>query len=283
MNGIVTFCDAYQAGVAKAATTLGLPTLSADSFEVATNKYKTGVAAGRRLFRGFLVEDAIAIGDEIGFDAPLIVKPCIGWGSEGVFKVKSQSELVQATQQIDDAHHGTEFVVEEYCEGPEVDVNMVVYDGEILFYEISDDYPKSAESNSSGSPKTFIEMDSLAPSSLPAHEHDTLRQTFHEVLLRSNLNNGVFHIEGRLRNSHYEFRRDCNGILDHHVRQSIDTSLAPSAYLLDLNPRPPGMTASIAPQITYGINYHALSMLIALRDESRVRALAQPFVHENQY
>ena len=32
------------------------------------------------------------------------------------------------------AAHGTEFVMEPYCDGPEVDINFVMYDGEVLFW-----------------------------------------------------------------------------------------------------------------------------------------------------
>ncbi|KAL9624635.1 MAG: hypothetical protein Q9160_001300 [Pyrenula sp. 1 TL-2023] len=286
IHGIVTFCDGYQAGVARAAKRLSLPSLPPESYRVATDKYETSVAAGRQAYRGSRVDDAIAIANAKDLRFPLIVKPCKGWGSEGVFRVESLLELRHAISQIDSERHGAEFVVEEYCDGPEVDVNMVVYDGRMLFHEISDDYPKTAEGNDSvgsGSLATFIEMDSVAPSKLPPREQAILRQSFHDLLLRHHLKYGVYHVEGRLKHSSMEFKRDSDDILDLHPRLKSIESSKPIPCLLDLNPRPPGMTASIAPQNIYGVDYHALSMLIALRDESRVYALSQPFAQGHQY
>ncbi|KAH0556714.1 hypothetical protein GP486_005496, partial [Trichoglossum hirsutum] len=64
---------------------------------------------------------------------------------------------------IDSKRHGEDFVIEEYCSGPEVDANLVLYDGELLFFEVSDDFPKSAGTNDSGS---FIKLSNVLPSKL---------------------------------------------------------------------------------------------------------------------
>ncbi|KAI0472512.1 ATP-grasp domain-containing protein [Xylaria cf. heliscus] len=283
IGGIVSFFDEYQVGVAKAAERLSLPTVSPEAFVIATNKFDTSVAAGRRAYRGHSVEDAVAMSQSEDLNYPLIVKPCSGWMSEGVFKVAQREELVNAVSQIDFKRHGTEYVVEEYCEGPEVDFNVVMYDGEILFHEISDDYPKAAEGNGSRTVNSFIEMDSVEPSKLPESEQLILQRNFHDILLRSGLNFGAFHIEGRVKNSSMEFRKDASGILDLHPREVNEPSPEPSGFVLDINPRPPGQAASVQPRTTYGVDYHTLSMLIALRDGPRVSALAHPFLQRNQY
>lgn len=297
VDGIVTFCDSYQAAVAVAAGELLLPTCPPFGYEIATNKYATSVFEGRNSYRGFSMDDAHTIAAEETLNFPLIVKPCKGWGSEGVRRVTTRAELIDAVQFIDSARHGSEFLIEEYCDGPEVDVNMVLYDGVLLFHEVSDDCPKSAESNTGSSNDnaglhTFIEMDSVHPSALPENERGMLRDAFHHSLRRLGLTHGVFHIEGRIQNSSMEFRVNGTQIQDLAVRRSDggDRSSTsdhlnppPSAWLLDLNPRPPGMTASLAPGTTYGIDYYALSLLIALRDTERVHALSQPFQRGPQY
>ncbi|KAH8202286.1 hypothetical protein TruAng_003563 [Truncatella angustata] len=284
IGGIVSFFDEFQVGVAKAAQILSLPTLTPEAYTIATNKYETSAAAGRISYRGNTVEDALAISRREDLTLPLIVKPCSGWSSEGVFKVADRAELVDAVSQIDFKRHGTEFVVEEYCDGPEVDLNMIMYDGNLLFYEISDDYPKAAEGNGEMMVNTFIEMDSVAPSALPEAEQLVLRRTFHDLLVHNGLDFGVFHVEGRVKNSTMEYKTDSLGILDLHPRRSADDgSPKPSAFVLDINPRPPGTAAAIHPRITYGVDYHALSMLIALRDKTRVSSMAYPFRQRNQY
>lgn len=278
IDGIITFCDSYQASVAEAAQKLGLPFSSPEGYRIATNKYLATKATGRKVHHGFT--DTRFEQDDVSF--PAIIKPCKGWGSEGVFKVNNHDELTNAIQQIDTERHETEFMVEEYCDGPEVDVNMVLYEGELMFYEISDDYPKSAEGNKTGSLSTFIEMDSVHPTNLPERECEVLRDTFHQTLLQMGLLNGVFHVEGRIQHSSMKYGMNREGLLD-LVPDEQSGRGQPMAWMLDPNPRPPGMTASLAPQTTYGIEYYGLSLLIALRDTDRVHALSRPFVNRNQY
>jgi biotin carboxylase len=64
---------------------------------------------------------------------PFIVKPCKGFLSEGVFKIHSPEELASAIGSVNLDRHGAEFVLEAYCDGPEVDINFVLSEGELLF------------------------------------------------------------------------------------------------------------------------------------------------------
>lgn len=106
-----------------------------------------------------------------------------------------RSDLEQAVRSIDTARHGDELVIEPYCDGPEFDANFVILDGEILFFEICDDFPKSADKDVSAPFRTFIELDSVFPSRLPKHEIDMIRDAFHQSLLRLGLCDGIMHLK----------------------------------------------------------------------------------------
>ncbi|KAE8367379.1 hypothetical protein BDV27DRAFT_124044 [Aspergillus caelatus] len=283
VDGIVTFADTYWPQVAEAAKVIGLPTASPEGFRIATNKYLTSKFAGHHAYRASSLDQAITVAQEHDLPYPLIIKPCGGWSSEGVYRVDTRSALDEAVRAIIASRHGPEFVIEPYCDGPEVDVNLVLQDGELLFFEVCDDLPKSADINgpSVGSLTNFHELCSVYPSSLPEAEIELLRETFLAMLLSLGLRNGVMHLEGRIENSMVEYMTE-DGVMVLSPRSS-DSDRTPKAWLIEINPRPLGMTGSQIIESTYGIDYWGLALLSAVGDTTRVRALARPFLKGPQY
>ncbi|KAL7946390.1 hypothetical protein V8C42DRAFT_320458 [Trichoderma barbatum] len=284
VDGIVTFCDSYVTHVAQAAQQLGLRTASPDALRIATDKYLTSVFAGHQAYQASNPDEALEIVSKNRLTYPLIVKPCNGWSSEGVFRIDSLDTLTTAVKSIDTSRHGSEFVIEKYCSGPEVDANFVLLDGEILFFEVCDDFPKTADSNGPnvGSLNTFHELNSVYPSALPAREIDVLRNSFLDTLLKLGLQNGIMHLEGRVEYSSVDYKTQ-DGVLDLHPLDTASATPEPTAWLIEINPRPLGMTGSQVIESTYGIDYWGLAMLIAVADKSRARSLSQPFKHGAQY
>ena len=294
IDGVITFWEQYQADVARAAKRLGLPTLaSPESYRIATNKYETSIFAGHDAFRASSAEEAVRLAQETKVEFPLIVKPCRGYSSDGVTRVSNLSELSAAASSINPERHGNEFVVERYCPGPEVDANFVLMDGEIIFFESCDDFPKTAEdpnarNGSSPAASTFHEVNSVFPSALPQKEQDLIRDNFHEILSRLGFKSGIMHLEGRVDHSSVEYRQE-NGVLDlaplpvFNGNGTSTKSKELSPWLIDINPRPPGMMGTQIIESTWGVDYWGLGMLLSLRDKPRVRALSQPYELGPQY
>ena len=284
VDGIVTFADSFWPYIAQIAPQLGLQTASPESLAIAVNKYQTSVFVGHQAYRASSLEEALAVEKNNDLPYPLIIKPCDGWSSEGVTRVESADALTAAVRSIDTSRHGTEFVMEKYCDGPEVDANFVLRDGEVLFFELCDDLPKSADTNgpTGGSITNFHELNSVYPSALPSHEIDVIRNSFLETLLKLGLKNGIFHLEGRVESSSVIYKAQPDGIIDLSF-QDTPKAKKPTAWLHEINPRPLGMTGSQIIESTYGIDYWGLALLIAVGDKTRVRALSQPFKHGPQY
>lgn len=285
VDGIITFCDSYVTQVAQAALDLGLQTASPEALRTASDKYLTSVFAGHQAHRASSAEEAVEIANKHQLSYPLIIKPCNGWSSEGVFRVDSVDALTAAAKSIDTSRHGAEFVIEKYCSGPEVDANFVLLDGEILFFEACDDFPKTADSNGpsiGSSLTTFFELNSVYPSALPSRETNVLRDSFLDILRRLGLHSAVLHLEGRVENSSVDYKT-VDGVLDLHPLDTVPENPEPAAWLIEINPRPPGMTAARIIESTYGVDYWGLAMLIAVRDKDRARSLSQPFKHGAQY
>jgi hypothetical protein len=89
------------------------------------------------------------------------------------------------------------------------------------------------------------------------------------------------HLEGRVDHSSADYVMH-DGIPDLYPRSPTSTRPA-SAWLIELNPRPLGMTGSQIVESTYGIDYWGLALLIAVQDKPRVRALSHPFKNGAQY
>lgn len=184
--GILTFRGHYKPPVAEAALQFSLPTYPPSAYEIATDNFKTSVSAGHHAYCASSAEEASRIVQEHNLEFPLItlgIKPTNGFLSEGVFRVDEPTQLEAGVQGINTERHGKEFVIEKYCEGPEVDANFVLCDGELLFLEASDDFPKTGDVNGQCTVKSFIELANFLPSKLPEDELAVLRDSLHHSLL----------------------------------------------------------------------------------------------------
>lgn len=320
IDGLATFIEALQAPVTMAAERLNLPHEPVWAFETATNKYNLGLFQQRPAFLVSTAEEIVNLllkdaAKNNGLAFPLIVKPCFGLNSEGVSRVDRAEDLEAAVRKARSSGRsraggvGDGVLVERYCEGPEVDVNMVFVDGEVVFDEICDDFPKGAEiavnSNSaegkdreggvaatepgksdSGS-DNFQETNMVFPSALPANELAALRDAVSTTIRGLGFRNGVMHVEARVANSRCEYRQSADdGIVDLGPRRQNDKNNAqdeiaadtPKPWIIEVNPRPPGLFASQTPGSVYGVDYWAISLLLAIGDKARAEVISRPFI-----
>ncbi|KAM3068233.1 hypothetical protein ACMFMG_011278 [Clarireedia jacksonii] len=278
IDGLTTFFDPLFVGVAMATEMLGLKTPSPEAYRIATDKFKTSVAEGHLAYRASSLHEAVRIAQESpGLSYPLIVKPCSGWGSEGVFRVGDEDELKEAVEAIDFDRHGNDVVIEEYCDGPEVDAKFILIDGQLVFFEASDEFPKDADCQGASALKSFIEIANILPSALPTIELTTLKTVLHQSLLNLGFTDGFFHLEARVKDSSMEFQIDeTSGLLDLKLKK-LKPIASPSAWLIEINPRPPGVQALLASARTYGIDYTGVSLCFAIQDKEAAKALSVPF------
>jgi hypothetical protein len=133
---------------------------------------------------------------------PLAVKPCRGAASRGAKKVNDQEIMRQAICQMEDdglAKDGN--LLETHVDGPEVDANFVLWDGQLLWAEISDDFPCKADRADATVEGGFAEALMLLASSLPPDEVEVLKESLYQSLLKMGFRSGIFHVEARVRNS----------------------------------------------------------------------------------
>ncbi|KAF2420962.1 hypothetical protein EJ08DRAFT_665448 [Tothia fuscella] len=170
-------------------------------------------------------------------------------------------------------------MVEPYVDGPEVDANFALLDGEVVFYEIADDVPSLGDARDSSVHDNFQETANLLPTALPRDEVEMVRRSILDSLKRMGFYNGTFHCKGRIRNSTmtYQRRNDVDGSWDLVSNHNYDPSRQQSFFLHEINARPAGYLESVATVLTCGVDYYALQMLFSLNDRERYRQLSQPF------
>ena len=133
----------------------------------------------------------------IGF--PLVLKPAWGVKSQFVVKLDSLDEAKKAldyiktnmTPAFDPIYkYGTDILAEEFMDGAEVDVDLLVQDGEIKFHAFNDNFPTKEP--------FFVETGDAMPS---RHEDKDLSDALKmakEVVAALGLTNGALHLEAKI-------------------------------------------------------------------------------------
>jgi glutathione synthase/RimK-type ligase-like ATP-grasp enzyme len=278
VDGLLTVYDIYVIATARAAEILGLPTESVDAYSIARDKFRTRQmtedAAG-----SMKISNIHQVKDKLKYQVtnptyPLIVKPTDGYSSECVFRVSNESDLLFAVDRAL-SRYGGDVIVEPYVDGPEVDANFVLCDGEILFFEISDDLPSDGDRSDASVLDNFAEHGMVYPSALPDDEITAIKSSLYSILLDMGFKTGAFHLEARMKNSSMEYE-NTNGVVDLSARNNAHRGNS-RCFVLEVNARAPGFYTTFASKRTYGVDFFAQGVLAALGDHRRMRVLSQPF------
>ncbi|CZR37298.1 uncharacterized protein FPRO_02442 [Fusarium proliferatum ET1] len=285
VDGIVTFTDSFVIATAEAAEILGLPTEPLSSMQKAHYKHemrrlvnKTNNIQAMHLTSVDQLEDVELQQSFQSLKYPLIVKPSRGQFSRGVKKVGGDAAMRQAVRELDKGGLMEQGVlIETYVDGPELDANFVLWDGQILFLEVTDNLPCPGDKSAATSDESFVETVQISNSGLPANELSIIRNSLHDSLLQLGFRSGVFHVEARMQNSCMQYQ-DLRGdnILD-LAPVSRSREQDPGVFLIEINARSPGTAGTWASLYTYGVDMGALQLLHAVGDAERFASLSQPF------
>jgi len=129
---------------------------------------------------------------------PVVVKPAFGSSSAFVIKAENREELDDVYQFVSEnlssrvesaLKDGSSIVVEEYIEGNEVDIDILIQNGKIKFFSISD--------NLQTKEPFFLESGYALPSSLPTDDQKKLINMAELVLEKLGVMNGCIHFEAK--------------------------------------------------------------------------------------
>lgn len=291
IDGIVTFTDDYVVATSQAAEILGLPTEPAQEMKRVHYKHEMRKVVHENNIQAVSLDSVQQLDDaDIAemlktLQYPMVVKPCRGMTSKGVKKVTDEASMRQAVHMLhEDEGISTEYgiLIETYVDGPEFDANFVLWEGQVLFLEVTDNFPCLADASSATLADNFAETVQISNTRLPPDEVETIRSSVLRSLLKLGLKSGVFHCEGRIMNSSMRYKDvNGNGIVDLVASNAATPGQKPEVFLIEINVRPPGTGGTWATLLTYGVDLGALQFLRALNDRTRFEALSAPFAYSS--
>ena len=182
-EGVLTFWEFSVPVVARTAASLGLPGNPTEAVDAARSKLRTRQASERaglptpRSQRVRSLDELFAAAAEIGF--PAVVKPEFGALALGTVRVDSFESLpdiywivrkeLESTEIID-FRAGNDLLLEEYLDGVEFDIDLVLDDGACLFSSVSQNWPTAEPSFQEAGlhcPRTIVPSRSVSSWSSP--------------------------------------------------------------------------------------------------------------------
>lgn len=191
-DGIMTLStDMPMRGVAKVAEKLGLPGISYDTAVKATDKFemikafKTHDVASPWFFTVDNLDELKALESQLSY--PCIMKPTDNAGSHGVVLAKCFDDLLREYEYSrESARHG-KVIIEEYLQGDEVSVEVMVVDGKVNILQITDKL-------TTGAPH-FVEMGHSQPSRHPIAIQKAIKELAVKACQSVGINQGPAHVE----------------------------------------------------------------------------------------
>ena len=191
-DGIMTLAtDMPMRGVARVAEKLGLPGISYDTAVKATDKFemikafKAHDVASPWFFTVDSKDELNALESQLSY--PCIMKPTDNAGSHGVVLAKCFDDLLRDYgYSHESARHG-KVIIEEYLQGDEVSVEVMVVDGKVNILQITDKL-------TTGAPH-FVEMGHSQPSQQPVAIQKAIKELATKACQAVGINQGPAHVE----------------------------------------------------------------------------------------
>lgn len=199
-DAVTTYYEDAVTTAARVASAIGVAVNEVEASLLARNKLCTRAAMARaglpvpRFHRISCASDIEAACLTVGF--PAILKPAFGAASMGVTRVESLNETQAAYRKIASTldvkndgiwAHGSDMLLEEFYDGDEFDVDMLLSGGESVYAKVSDNWDCL--------PPWFQEMGTNCPSLYPESKQQELIELAERTTLALGFANGCFHVE----------------------------------------------------------------------------------------
>ena len=201
-DAAMTYWETCPPVAARVAAALGVPGNPVEAVDVARSKLRTREASERaglptpRSRRVQSLDELYAAAGEIGF--PAVVKPEFGHSQVGCVRVDSFESLPNIywlvrneleTTNVVDLRAGNDLVLEDYLDGVEFDVDLVLEDGECVFSSVSQQTPTAEPS--------FQETGLHCPPDHSSRQVRALVDLCVQTVQAFGFTRGVLHVEGK--------------------------------------------------------------------------------------
>jgi len=201
-DGVLTFWEDSACEAARVAAALGLPGNPPEAVDAARSKVRTRELSARlglptpAAQRVRSLDELFAAAAEVGF--PAVVKPEFGAEAMGCVRVDGLESLAGVYKLVRAVvtpeyntifRAGSDLLLEQYLDGVEFDVDLVLQDGECVFSSVSQNWPTAEPS--------FQETGLHLP---PDHNQKAVRKLVDlsvQTVQAFGFRRGVLHVEGK--------------------------------------------------------------------------------------
>ncbi len=201
-DGVLTFWENSVCEAARVAAELGLPGNPPEAVDAAHSKVRTRELSARlglpspKAMRVRSLDELFAAAAEVGF--PAVVKPEFGAEAMGCVRVDDYESLAgvyKLVRSVVTPEHdgifraGSDLLLEQYLDGVEFDVDLVLRDGQCVFSSVSQNWPTAEPS--------FQETGLHLP---PDHDQRAVRDLVDlsvRMVQSFGFRRGVLHVEGK--------------------------------------------------------------------------------------
>lgn len=191
-DGIMTLAtDMPMRGVARVSERLGLHSISYDTAVKATDKFemikafKAHDVASPWFFTVDSLDELKALESQLLY--PCIMKPTDNAGSHGVVLAHDFAELQDSYDYSHASARRGKVIIEEYLQGDEVSVEVMVVDGKVNILQITDKL-------TTGAPH-FVEMGHSQPSRHPFETQQAIKELTIQACKAVGIDQGPAHVE----------------------------------------------------------------------------------------
>ena len=191
-DGIMTLAtDMPMRGVAKVSEKLGLHSISYDTAVKATDKFemikafKAHDVSSPWFFTVDSLDELKNLEGQLSY--PCIMKPTDNAGSHGVVLAKCFDDLLQSYEYSHASVRHGRVIIEEYLQGDEVSVEVMVVEGEVHILQITDKL-------TTGAPH-FVEMGHSQPSRHPLETQKAIKDLAVQACNAVGIDQGPAHVE----------------------------------------------------------------------------------------
>jgi biotin carboxylase len=271
LSACLSLIDPFVSYASRISTELGLFPASVEALSIMENKANVREHLHHLPSSPFystldMNESVFDLNQDQGDVWPLIIKPSVSNGSKHIMLAKTPSEFSEGINLIRRKHPDMNLLIEEFVEGPQYLIEVLVYKQEVNIIAVVE---QELGSN-------FIITGYAFPAKLDAHEFQALHDRIIEIVKCIGLENGSCHLEMRNVNGEWKLiemnPRMSGGAMNQLIEEGTGINLIREIIRMNLGQFPDISAAFTKPVYAKYVTVNAPGRLLKVTGRKRASA-----------